>query len=678
MRTTFQIAFGAFIISLSLPVAAAMEGIILNPRETSITQRILSYKNYDDIRVDGDLDGYIDEWYVRKGDIQIHLSYKNRKIHGLEITKFTGGNIAVKRFQSISGKLVLTRNESRPIKVMHGSANDVCEEAKTLLDNTISTLTQDLSAIGVKTELSSVPQSCKIDKFPEFAENLGSMGDILRADSDKITNCLEKSGSIEGIKLNVVSAKFKLVLNKIADGNFKDTYSCEMTKNKVVSGEATEDGRIKFLIPSGATDPIIQPEAMAPLFYHEVLHVSGIKSEDAIKEILDSCSKGKPLKSGANHIFIPSEENVALSSDKVDSQTANTKKEVASVKKESSRNQARGIASSAVNSGDGIDIKSEIANAEKVIPSAEKLAATSTDKSPAGKEQALRSSVAESAPVFKMANQVMGASNTPAIADTSDSSDSRSSSSSYSSSPSVSTYSPSSSSSSEVGSSGSSRDSSGKSTGQRYQSRHGRYQSKGVGSDEYVAEEIDLTKNVDAQATRNRDNRRQAAARASQSDTQTYQPATLAAGSASRGPASASDEVAKGKKSPTAAGGADSTSSVGGATGSGSLNLDTGSSGGGGGGSTASNNRNQKSRSASSSRAPASASQGSPAQRRELMDNLRDDNYVLMKRKLREQSYQDELSANGITVMDTYGGRWGASQGTVIYLDNGDRFIRQR
>jgi hypothetical protein len=267
-----------------------------------------------------------------------------------------------------------------------------------------------------------------------------------------------------------------------------------------------------------------------------------------------------------------------------------------------------------------------------------------------------------------MANQVMGASNTPAIADSSDSS---SSSSSYSSQ----SYS-----SSEVsGSSGSSRSGSSKSTGRRYQSRYGRYQSKdGVGSDEYVAEEIDLTKNVDAQTSRNRQQAtRQPASKSYQSDTQGYQPSAQES-SGSRGPASTTDEVSKGKKTIAGARSADGAAAVGGSAGSGSANLDNGSAGGGGG-ATASNGRNPKNaKAASASRAPASANQGSPAQRRELMDTLKDDNYVLMKRRLKEQSFQDELSSNGITVVDSYGGKYGATQGAVIYRDTGDRFLRER
>ncbi|UYL10479.1 hypothetical protein B9G69_007800 [Bdellovibrio sp. SKB1291214] len=645
----------ALILTYSISSAAALDGVILNPRHTSVTQRILSYKSYDDIRIDKDLDGSIDEWFLKKADIQIHLIYKMKALQALEITKFIGNRVLIKKFESINGKLLLTSREDRPMQIMHGTPDEeICDEKglSSSLQSKVSSLNQDIAAIIARPEVNSAPKSCNINKYPVFAENLGLMGDLLSSNTGKIASCLEKVKKVNDIDLNLVSAKFKLTVEKISNGDSKDIYSCQLTDQNNVAGEATEDGRIKFLIPSEKQDPVIEPEAMVSLFLHEILHTSGIKSDQTNNFILKLCLSEDWDKMGANNIAVITNQAVQKSVDDYASQeSANTKSTKSGRAISASKKTKREIASATESLGADVDMKSEIANAESVVPSAEKLTVAKIDKSPAGKEQALRDSVQESAPVFRMANQVMGASNTPALADTS-----------------------SGSSSSEVGGSSSSRG--------RYQSRYGRYQSDsssggGVGKDEFIAEEIDLTKNQNGRNERSGSN-----TRSLQRSYQVETPSTASSqseNSNSRGPASVSNEIGgAGSRRGGAVDGGGNVA-VGGSTGSASLSMDTSSVGGGGGGSASSRNT-QKGRSANTaSRGPASTgNKGSPAERRELMSSLVDSDYTLTRRKLKDPGFQTKLSDNQITVIDVNGNRWGASRGALIYLDDGSRFIRQR
>ncbi|WP_413292047.1 hypothetical protein ACLSU7_11560 [Bdellovibrio sp. HCB185ZH] len=667
MRTTFLLTFLVFFLSLTTSRAFALERIIFNPRETSITQRIISYKNYDDIRIDRDLDGRVDEWFVRKSNSQFHITYIMGKIDTFEFAKFENGDISIKKYKYVNRRLTLIKSELRPMYVMYGDPDEPCKRTNVTLENKISNLNQDISAILGKPQINAVPKSCNVSKFPTFAENLGSMGEILRTNSDKITSCLEKKSRIGELDLNLVSAKFKIILDKIADGDSKEIYSCEFNNAKDVKGVATEDGRIKFYLPVKSEDPIMEPDVMVNLFYHEMLHSSGIISEELNRGILDSCLNDKPIseKLASTHSFIANDINVDKSNNaSAKSQKPNTKEDAKPVA--SSKRTNRGIAGATSKAGESLDMKSEIANAEKIIPSAEKLNIAKVDKSPAGKEQALRDSVQESAPVFRMANRAMGISNTPALADSSSSGPGSSSSPSYVSSD------------SETGSS--SRKSSSSSSGQRYQSRYGRYQSKsngGVGADEYVAEEIDLTKNAESQAKKAASPTRTQASR-----TGTYQPATTAtneqAPTNSRGPASVDPEVSgSGKRIGSASNGNAGGGSI--ATGSagGSADLNISSSSGGGSGTQSAQNRTRSASSAG--RSPASTNQqGSPAQRQEIMTTLTNNDYVLTKRKLKDPSFLNELEANNVKVVDGNGSSWGAKSGTTIYYDDGNRFIRQR
>ncbi|WP_413559275.1 hypothetical protein [Bdellovibrio sp. HCB209] len=664
----------------------------MNPRHTSVTQRILSYKGYDDIRIDKDLDGSVDEWFLKKADTQIHVVYKMKALQTLEITKFIRDRVLIKKFDKINGKLLLTNHEDRSMQVMHGTPDkEICNSTglNSSLQNKVFSLNQDIAAIMAKPAVNSVPQNCNINKYPVFAENLGGIGDLLSANTERITKCLEKVQKVNDVDLNLVSAKFKLVVGKISTGNSAQIYSCQLTDQNNVSGEATEDGKIKFLIPSDKQDPVIEPDAMVSLFLHEILHISGIKSDQTNDYILKLCLNEDSEKIGTSNIAILTNKAVQKSLDKsAAEESANTKAATFREAISTSKKTKRELASTTENLGAKIDMKSEITNAESIVPSAEKLNVAKVDKSPEGKAQAVRDSVQESAPLFRTANQVMGAANTPAIADSSSdssqgynptyasSSGSRSSSSSSSSSSSY-------SGDSEVSSG--SRASDRSSTRERYQSRHGRYKadsSSGVGKDEYIAEEIDLTKTQGSRTnsnSRSGANTRGATQYQYQTDTSAGVDRGTQAANNARGPASASEVSGSTRRGPAgSSGGGDNIAT--GSTGSASLSMDTssvGSSASGGGSNSRNASRNRAANSAS--RAPASSTnKGSPEQRRELMSTLVDSNYSETRKKLRDSSFQSELSDNQITIIDMNGGRWGSSNGAVIYLDNGDRFIRQR
>ncbi len=660
MRTTLLTIFLNLLFTLS--ANAGGEEVIYNPRGTPISQRILGYKSYEDIRIDADLDGKTDEWYLKKGNLEVRISYQNGIKRSIAISNIVNNIFSYKKFERINQKFVQTASFRRQTIIMYGMPpEDTPCSATDLLNAKVSQLSQDITAMV------SSPQSCDLKNFPQFTENMSRALHKAPRDGKIIADCVQNAKNIKDIDLNLVASKLRISYQKISTGQSNNVFSCQPNAEGKFRGQTEENGSVTFMIPKSSQDPVVDVTVLRPLLHHELLHAAGIKNEDRAAAIVKSC-----LEKGTFSGDLPSHDpgfvaenprsvmdNIAVNSAATITSTENIATGISAATKSpgrgrapaSSSNKAKAsIDSAAAKSGSGIDMKSEIANAEAIIPSAEKLNVAKVDKSPAGKEQALRDSVQESAPVFRMANQAMGMSSNPALADSSGSG------------------------SSETGSS-SSRTS--KST---YQARYGRYQSKhgdGVGSDEYIAEEIDLTKGTEAQAKNAAKRPRPQQA----SQTGTYQPATLATDSQespTRGPASLDTETGAGRKT---RGGVANNSDFGGsiATGSagGPANLGSGGGSGGGTGTTIA----PKSRTpASVSRAPASTNQaGSPAQLQKIKTELVNDDYVLTKRRLRDDGgFISELEANNVTITDTMGGRWGAKKGTTIFLDDGNRFIRQR
>ncbi|WP_413576476.1 hypothetical protein ACLVWU_00380 [Bdellovibrio sp. HCB290] len=696
MRTTSRTA----ILSLSLLFALSANGeIILNPRGTLATQRILSYKNYDDIRIDRDLDGKVDEWYLRKDNTEIHVSYNAGQFAKLQFKVFKGQNVGVKEFVYKNNKLVLTKSEFRPMLVMHGEAEkDSCDQQNTVLADKVSSLNEDIAAVLSKTN--DEKKSCELTEFPKFSKRLSIILRDIASNPTKFNTCVAGQ-TIEGVDSNLVSSKLTATMAKMRENPTATDkiFTCGFTTESEATGKTTEDGRISFEIPKESEDPPVGLVSMFRLVYHELVHSAGVTNEDSIYQILKSCLEipgdkrfVKQLNSNPTTVFMAPvmKTHTENAANNTSQEAANTKiNEVLEVKQSSSK---RSPASASRAGDNSVNMKNEIAKA-KAIPNADELSVAKTDKSPQGKEQAVRESVSESAPLFRAANQVMGVSNTPAMADNSESQNSNKNSDYY---PSRSASSRSSSSSSsgsgnaysgtstysESETSSSRSDSGGSSTGSRYQSRHGRYQSKGnsggggVGSDEFIAEEVDLTKGA-AKSASNRSPARQPAG-SYQSNTQSYQPS-----SNSDSASSGTDETSKGRRSasaPARSGGGDSPAIAGGGGGS-SINMGSSAGGGGsnsGSSSAASNSRNTA-RTTASSRAPASATGPvNKEQQREVMSEIVDRDHSQVRTDLKSQSFQDNLKANRIKIIDYNGNRWGDPEGMVIYLDDGSRFIRQR
>lgn len=66
------------------------------------------------------------------------------------------------------------------------------------------------------------------------------------------------------------------------------------------------------------------------------------------------------------------------------------------------------------------------------------------------------------------------------------------------------------------------------------------------------------------------------------------------------------------------------------------------------------------------------------AARDEVITFISNSNYAQAKEKLSDPAFGKQLESQKITVLDLYGNSFGATKGEVIFLDQGDRFVRQK
>lgn len=687
----------------------AIEQVIID--SSSPGKFSLSLKDYEDIRVDSDLDGKIDFWYLKSKSLEAGIRYKNGTAIQISIKKQISHNV----FKEIILKknshshFYIADSKTRSGLTLHGSIDDQCITAKkafTAESQKLSTnITQSLIGKNLSTYISD---SC-YDASEVFSSNLEStllkiFNDGLSSSPNAFHNCLSGSDTQKIFKndsgesklaLEVLSSKMSLDFKKIA--NFPSEgknplFNCTIDpSNKNLNAKYQENDGITLNLPKEGLDKI-PPAQVEKILRHELVHRAGIDDEAITEQLVNICPKEVNQRERIGPLAISNKsfgstltaDNIVVSSDSVGSKAANTNETAKLDNTPKNSTSSRAPASATGGGGDGIDMKAEIAKAESVIPSAEKLAQTKVDKSPEGIQAAVKESIAESTPVLRMANQVMGAANTPAVAASTtlaDSSTSEVAPSSSSSSTSSSSYdSPSYASSSDSGSSSSSS--------RRYQSKGSSSQgpseviasSSGpkvittsrsvLAAGERVVEEIDLTKGTNTRTTSNSATSRSAAnaTREAPADRTTVakSPSTVSVPAA---PTNPGGEIASpGPITSGSSGGGGSTSL------------------GGLGEPSPSNNAATTTRQVSGSRAPASATPSTPvttqnsatSSREEIVTIFSRGSYSATRSKLQDAKFVNNLKTNKITIVDLYGNSFGASKGDVIFLDEGDKFVRQK
>ena len=455
--------------------------------------------------------------------------------------------------------------------------------------------------------------------------------DVVRVDEKKdndLLNCLGKIGEQEkSEKSALLLARAKGEIADFYNGDLKSGYfTCEKSKQDGISVKKN-----KFVIAIKDSKNFSPLEKLKSSFYAGLLNKWGISGDGAVK-IAQACLK-KNYREAQSALALENADIKGIGS------VANSR---------TSMKEAAVVASKQEIAG----INAKLAETKVNLPSAAEASprALAQISATQGAEAATTVARSQSSGLLGVANTVMGAVNTPASAASgrgySSDSDSSSGSSSSSRSP------------------ASTRSSSRKtSSSTRVPALRN---AKGVGADEEIVEEIDLTRSA------------QSARRAQQTPSQARNTGGNAqgssAGNAPRGPASEGGSAPNSELSGGGGGSSGSGASVGAGPAS-----SAGISGGGGGGSAPAARGAAVGRAANNARGPASTATVSQASREEIVTFLGSADYTMAKKKIRDAKFQESLKANDISIIDLSGNSYPPKfKGKTIFLDRGDRFVRQK
>lgn len=659
--------------------ALDVQKITYNPGGHKIGRFIVSYKDYEDIRIDSDWDGQIDQWYLRKGATEVQVRFQNGQASHLQIKHIGAKLVSLASYNKVGEKFLLESATQRAPILMNLSEEEAkceIESIKAKMQSHNKQIEDEIikDIIGEKL----ISSECKDNlSRKELAQVKKGLQSSLSEGSD-LNNCFKNKNFIEAANQNkslkispeLLVARFQLQTAQLthqADDN-APLLRCEKAPGQTSALSTTEERKI-HLNPSKAKENKAFIDKQD--FEHELLHRSGLESEDEVKAVETICkliSIKQNLNNGTTKSFghVISNETIAKNIASVENEstanlnTGGNKSPAASaepkkgveVAKTSTADSSPARAPAATGnqlaaSQATANIPKEMTVAQTGIPAAPTLSQSITNPPPAteaGAQQAVVQSASESGGVLRMANNLVGAMNSRAVA-----SDSLASNDSNTSSK------------SEV--------SSGTKTKSTESNRtksdaFATFSRNKVGSDERIVEQITLDGNNIQPST---------ARSASQEvvSSKAPQPAGSREPAAAKG--AAQNEVAR------------STSSGGSFSGGGGSGFDSSTPAMAGGGSSPSRapaavnpSIEAKARPATQKTEPTPSTGTKDTTRDEVVTFISNGSYRNTKEKLQKPEFRKQLESQKITVLDLYGNSVGATKGEVIFLDQGDKFVRQK
>ncbi|WP_413612886.1 hypothetical protein [Bdellovibrio sp. HCB-110] len=629
---------------------------------------------YEDTRIDYDLDNNIDFWRIKKGDLVIEV-YFQKNVSVYHIRHIKNNSVSERILFAKDGAFNVAYAVQRKQFVYNFtsegplcSSNQKAEWEK--LKASFSQISKNNISISVENFIGE--QCYKELDAPVYKKLRDVSSEVFSppgTNDNSLLSCLE-SPEVGKYFINTFGEKdgplnhekaiigFKNSIIKFVDlGKTSESpvLSCKKVEELTPKNpmKVTESGKqIQFQFGKNISE-VSNQDLKAQLF-HESLHISSLKNEKLNDAITNFCVNGKKSNEKINKAELASQLSDAS---KFTSSTFTSELDILNGEKIAANSASQKIPKSV----------------------AETPLNPSKDKSPvdmnrmadaAGTATVAEVSKAQTSGVVRMAESVLGS--TPAVAaeptslassssttsgSGTSSSGSSSSSSSYASSPS---YSASSTSSSDDSRPARRVSDSSRSPASDYQLDMSTVGAKAptvkiaasangnsLGKGEYIKEEVDLTK-----------------------------PAVTPSSSVGRVPASTktgSSDVSASASSQT--NNTEQASSSGGGSygaagrGASSANLSSGSQSSNESTSTSPQRRGTSSQTAGGSYVPS---------RDEVVSFFSGGSYQQARGKLKDQGFVQTLKKNNITVYDLGGNTYGASKGEIIFVDQGDRFVRQK
>lgn len=576
---------------------------------------IVHDKNYLDLRIDTDKDGKIDYWEIQKNNLKVQIFHSPHEILYI-IKKFDDIKVHEGIYIQKQNKFYRISNKVR-VQNLFNYSSDVCTQ-----DNIHGKTSAEITDI-VDRSISEDLVKSNLDP-----DCLDSLSDVQKAvnpliqQENEIKKCLSNAPLeiFQGFEIQriAIAEKFSTYMEKIRAGTKEKLFVCSGTEFQAIEG-----GKINF--PMSFSDPSYNKNKV----FHEIIHISDVtqnsdSSEEMAKNLTGLCID----KMSIEHLELPkfSASHKGLPT---------TASDVSLGDKDFSSNAS-------------VDIPAAIA--EPLQQSGPSVSPTNMNRvaDSSGSRTATETSKKQTSSVVASAEALLGP--TPAHA-TSSSANSGSSS-----------RSPASASSSSSGSAGVSYEGYAKSSKRTPIRAHGRNEAtmpKGLkrsgklAPGEFIKEEVDLTRTAPAAAS-------------------------SAARGTARAPTSASPSSPTPTPRRTALESKDSETPGGDVSPASPSVAATGRSGASADLSPISNTpigRRPPSK-PSNTRTPASVKSTSETTNKIVEDFSTD--YNRMKSRLRQTNFVETLRENSITVFDYSGNKYGAERGDIIFVDKGDRFVRQK
>ncbi len=652
------------------------ENIIYNPQKR-VGQFVVAYKDYEDIRVDSDLDGKVDLWYVKKGSLEVLISFKDSQPMFLQGQLTSALEVSSFLYAMEADQWRLKSSNIRKPLLMN-LPQEKCEDKDT--KDKVESFTEELGKQNLAGNIENhlLDRSCKENLAPKAAQRLATALNKALSPNAPIESCLEKEDFAKEISpkgqsfsaAKLLATKFKLQRLQLAQHSEKHgpLVKCEKLKGQTSIMTTHENSKTIFIDPESiARLGVIEVGQVltASKIEHELLHRAGLKTEEQVKVVEQFCAGEKtenpaPLQSNffeINQVISDSAISEATNNaaDKTSANTADTaiaptKEPTRGIASEnqtvtSKPTEAPKTANQTAAAKASASIPMEMTVAQSQVPTAPKLSESIYNPPPAteaGAQQALVQSASESSGVLRVANNLVGAMNTRATASGNlASSDSKTSSDSDISG------------GKKARSSGSSKTKS---------DAFAAFNRNSVGSDEKIVEQITLDGNSTQPATVKPSSPREA------TGPKTAQTGTLR--ETSGGAGAGQNEVAR------------ATASSGGNSGGGFDSSSPNTSGGGSAPSRSpaavSPSIEAKARASSKKEEPVVQAGAGNTTRDEVVTFISNGSYRTTKEKLQKPDFKKQLESQKITILDLYGNSIGASKGEVIFLDQGDRFVRQK
>ncbi|MBV2168034.1 MAG: hypothetical protein KUL82_04925 [Bdellovibrio sp.] len=598
--------------------------IIFNPGGRQVGRFVISYKDYEDIRIDSNGDSQIDYWFLKKGSTEIHLRFKAGRPNKLSIKKTEPTQVTEVSYTIAGSKILLDSALKRPLILMNLTSEEAqCEIEQ--IQQKMKSFSNDIVDAVIKDSISSKLIS------PECHETLnrknlnqiqsalyGILNTNIKRESD-IRNCLSsdkfESAAKEEPQLKLpaalISARFQLQIAQLTQQPEDNAplIRCEKAEGQESLLSTTEKRQIHVNLDKLAgSDARIQSRDLE----HELLHRSGLTSEEEVNAVVAICKKlevRRALNTGSFGFTRDVSADVKKSFETVaDSKTADTLSTAESGISTSSpqASTSRGPASTGSEMAAAqltANIPQEMTMSSTDMPLATTLSESISTPAPAtetGAQQALLRSASESNGLLRMANNLVGTMSSPALA------------SDRTTSTSTTTK---------------------KSSPVEFTSRNR------LAPGEKVVEEITLENSTPQKAEASPSSPTASPSSGREVSTSSPAPTVSSSGEVARSASEASPSRAPATIAETGTRLPASTKAV------------------------------AKTSSASSTMTKTQD---------EVLTFISNSSYTATKEKLQKAEFRQQLEIQKITVMDLYGNTIGAKKGDVIFLDQGDRFVRQK